>query len=436
MSLPSSISNLNKSDNRYFNIQAEVRDAINLNSSTINEILPKTPDSTIVVKSASDFDNPDSSKVYLIDGVIDMGSTSIEIPAGGLNIIGYTFDVSQLISSEDNYTMFTSPVSGSGNILITDCGIEVSGTNSSVFAISDATGNNACEFNRVNFNNCTSLGYFEDYRQGLEFGTGRFGGTPELELRGTWSGGYRVSTSIARSLSNFTSLFKAGSGFTIGSRFTLEINCDLPATGSLINFSDSNIINKESLEIKGCRLTRQGVIDSDSLTISPNITDINVKSLWSDNVGVTNTIKYIKSSITTEVETNVAATDTYYPLLGTFTVNSESHMDMPTNGEFRLLSGNGSYSISGDLSITSTANNVLDIRVTKSSDDGSTWPDELFHIRRQVNNFAGSRDVAFFPISFISSLSEGDRVRLEVENKTGSNNTTAELDSYFIVAAV
>ncbi len=393
-------------------------------------------DSLIIVKKAADFGTIDSAKTYYIDGIVDMGSTSIEVPATGISLHGSTFDVSQLISSEDNYSMFTSPGGGSGNVLMHDMSVTTSGTNSQVFALTDATGFNAIEIEAVNFNDCTSLGYLDSYRQGLESGTGRFGGSPELEFRNAMVGGYRVDTSIVRSVTVPTALFKAGSGLAYNGRFIIGINADLPATGALIDFAPSNINNDESLQLRGCRITRQGVINTADTTIHPNVNENDVQSIWSDNVGVPNTVKYIRSNITAEVATTISAIDTYYPLKGTFTVQESSHLDMPANGEFRLLSGNGRYQITGDFVIDGGSNNVLDVRVTKSTDDGATWPTELFHVRRQVNSLVGGRDVAFFPIAFIATLVEGDRIRLEVENKTATTNVTAELDSYFIVSQV
>lgn len=394
----------------------------------------KKIDSLIIVKQASDFGVIDSTKTYYIDGIVDMGSTSIEVPATGISLHGSTFDVSQLISSEDNYTMFTSPGGGSGNVLMHDMSITTSGTSSQVFALTDATGFNAIEIEAVNFNDCTSLGYLDSYRQGLETGTGRFGGSPELEFRNTMVGGWRVDTSIVRSVTVPTALFKAGSGLAYNGRFIIGINADLPATGALIDFAPANINNDESLQLNNCRITRSGVIDADDSTIHPNIDESNVKSIWSNNVGLPNTIKYIRGNITAEVTTTISEIDTYYPLLGTFTIQENSHFDMPANGEFRLLTGNGSYQISGDLVVDAGANDVLDIRVTKSTDGGSTWPTELFHIRRQVNSLVGGRDVAFFPMSFITTLVKDDRIRIEVENKTTTTNVTVELDSYFIVS--
>lgn len=86
--------------------------------------------------------------------------------------------------------------------------------------------------------------------------------------------------------------------------------------------------------------------------------------------------------------------------------------------------------------IDGNANDVIDIRVTKSTDDGATYPIEINHLRRQINSLVGGRDVAFFPINFISILSKNDRLRLEVENKTAGRNVTMELDSYLIVTEV
>ena len=180
----------------------------------------------VVVTQASDLASIDSTKEYFIDGIIDMGSQSIEVPAGGINLKGYNLGISKLVSTAAAYTMFTSPGGGSGDVLGTDFTLDVSGTASQVYNLVDATGFHAIELSRVNYDNCTSLGTLDSYRQGLEDGTGRFGGSPALTLKGTWAGGFRISTSIVRSLSaGMTgSLFTAGAGFTMASRFLTDIN--------------------------------------------------------------------------------------------------------------------------------------------------------------------------------------------------------------------
>lgn len=394
------------------------------------------PSKIVYIRDPSDF-SPTlrSDVVYFIDGVVDMGSQSIEVPAGGLYLSGHNFDVSQLVSSADNYTMFTSPVGGSGNILGADFTLTASGANSSVWGISGATGDEAIEFDKVNFNNCTSLGFIDNYRQYLEVGSGRFGGTPVLEFRGVWNGA-RISTSIVRGLSDLSALFKAGAGLTFSGRFITDINCDLPANGALLDFSESEIIGDESLLLQGAFITRQGSINPKDTGITPNITAESVKSNWESNTGLPNTNKYIKSVVTAQASTPIAAINTYYPLLGTFTNEKAVHFSQSSPGEYECLTGIGDFIITGDLSIQGTANDLIDIRVTKSTDGGATYPTELNHISRLINNLVGPNDVAFFPINFITNLAKGDRVRVEVENKTAANSVIARDDSFIIIAEV
>lgn len=390
----------------------------------------------IVVSQASDLSGQlDSTKEYFIDGVIDLSTQTIEVPAGGLTISGYGFDLSKLTSSTGSYSMFTSPVGGSGNLILKNVTLTASGLSSQVFNITSLDGTSALEIISVNYDNCTSLGEITGYRQLLETGTGRFGGTPELTFSGSWNG-VRISTSIARNMTDFTSLFKAGTGLTFSGRFGTDINCDLPSTGALIDFAEANITNDESLDIEGAFITRSGVIDPTDTTIYPNIDETSVKSNWKSNTGIPNTNKYIKGYVSAEVLTTINIIDVYEVLLGTITIDRQVHFDMPVNGEYRLLTGTGSYQISGDISLEGTANNVIDIRITKSTDGGITFPTEINHIRRQINSLVGGRDVGFFPINFVTELNKNDRIRLEVENKTGTDNVTMELDSYLIITEI
>lgn len=377
----------------------------------------------------------DSEKEYFIDGVVDMNGISISIPSDGIEIKGYSFDISKLVCDENNYTMFSSL--DCGNVLISYLTIETNGTGSKVFDLTSSTGNEAVEINVVNFDNCTSRGSLDGFRQMLESGNGFFGGSPEIELIGNMNG-YRMDQSIIRGINNITSFFKSGSGLEFSGRFTCEVNADLNTTGALFDFSDSNFLTKDSFIMSSCFVTRNGNIDTSDTTLYPNIDEKNVNSLWSNNTGIPNTKKYLSSSITTEITTTINSIDTYEVLNGTFTIdaNNLSHFDSPLNGQYRLLSGNGTYQIFGDFVIEGNANNVIDLRVTKSIDDGVTFPIQVNHIRRTINSIVGSRDVAFFSINFLSDLKEGDRIRVEVENKTSTNNVTAEIDSFLIVTSV
>jgi len=109
---------------------------------------------------------------------------------------------------------------------------------------------------------------------------------------------------------------------------------------------------------------------------------------------------------------------------------------MPIGGEYRLLTGNGAYRFTGSLTINGSANDILDVRIVRSSDGGTTWPDVINHLSRPVNNVVGpSNDVAFFEISFIDTLEKDDRIRIEVENIGDINNVTVRNDSYLNVSS-
>jgi hypothetical protein len=393
----------------------------------------------VPINSAADVVGPFSSnKLYYITvSTLDMTGSGnyFEVPPNGLHVRGLGNNLTTVICSDDNYNLFDSPVSESGNLVINDMGFAITGTNSKVYNLTDYNGGNAVETYGINYYNCTSLGQLTNYRQVLGNNIGRFGGTPELTFNGTFNG-FREDLSIVREIGNITSLFKEGTSLSITGRFNVNINCDLPATGSLCDFSESNIANDESLIFQNCFITRQGVVNTVDANITPNVSHESVKSKWSDNTGMPDTTKYLEAVIATEVETPIAASGTYYPLEGTWTVNQEVQFDMPVNGQYRLLTGNGAYQINGDFTIDGSQNDIIDLRVTVSSDGGVTFPLVVNHTRRPVNNLQGGRDVAFFNLNFITTLKKNDRIRIEVENVNDTNNVTAEEDCYLNISRV
>ena len=403
----------------------------------MTELFDKTFDNLVIVKQASDLSGIlDSTKDYFIDGIIDMGSQSISVPATGLNLTGYNFDISQLVSTASGYTMFVSPVGGSGNVLGKDYGIDVSGSSSQVYDLTDATGFNAFEFARINYNNCTSLGTINGYRQGLESGTGRFGGSPELTLAGTWLGGFFIDTSIVRSLDNSAySLFKAGAGFSMASRFRSNQNIDLPALANFFDFADSNFINPSTVQLEGCIITRNGVFDATDANITPNLAASNLVSAWEGNNGIPNTFVGGEAVITTEIATVITTSAVFVDLAGTNTTGDLQHFDSPANGQLRHLgSSPREFSLGGQLVIDSTANDDVSLKVvifrsaTTSFEDAKTQT-------RVINNLVGGRDVAYFTLSDNITLDTNDYVKLQVANIGATNNITAELDSFFMVGA-
>ena len=66
-------------------------------------------------------------------------------------------------------------------------------------------------------------------------------------------------------------------------------------------------------------------------------------------------------------------------------------------------------------------------------DDSTSSFSTILDQTRQVNNFVGGRDVAFFNININANLDKNDFVQLEVANVGVTNDITAEVDSYFVV---
>lgn len=391
----------------------------------------------VIITKAVDFPPTlDSNVQYFIDGNVDMGTRSLEVPAGGIHLAGYDLELSFLSSTEDNYTLFTSPVGGSGNVMGGNFAMTVSGTGSQVYDLVDATGFHAIEFSQVNYTDCTSLGTIDNYRQGLESGTGRFGGTPSLTLKGAWVGGFRITTSIVRSLSAGMTepLFKAGAGFVMSSRFLSDINCDLPASAALLDFAPANFPNPSTLQLQGCEITRGGTYNPQDTNLTPNVDATNLCSAWAENNGLPNTFVGGRLVIASEAATVISTSGTWYTLNATtWTASNLAHFSNPSAGRLTNLGASPrEYRAVVNFVIESTANNVIGLRLRQWDDSAAAFVN-FTEVRRQVNNLSGARDVAVFNFTFTLSLDIDDYCYFEVRNNDSTANATLELDSDWFI---
>lgn len=393
-------------------------------------------DSEVIVKKPSDLAGQlDSNKFYFIDGKIDMGSQSIEVPVGGLFLGGTNLEVSRLTSSEENYKMFTSPVGGSGNLALAFCTFSVPGDGAQLLDVTAATGVEIFGMQNATFRNCTSLGELTGFFQGIELVTTRLFGKPTLKLSGTWTGGYRVDASLIRfaDADMTTAFYQAGPGFTMASRFLSNANVDLPAGAALLDFAPANFPNSSTLLLDGMIVTREGVMNADDTGLTPNITEGALASNWRGNNGLPNTFVGARADITAEVETVINTVAVFETLLGTQTVSDEQHFDSPANGQLRHLGATPrEFKITIDLTIEGTQSTLLTLRVKKWDDSASDFV-TVQDISRPVNNLPGGNDVAFIPLSVNTILDKNDYLFLEIANVTGTQNVTAQIGGYFIV---
>ena len=376
----------------------------------------------------------DSTKEYFLDGNIDMSTNSIDLSGGkDLNIKGYDFNISGMFSTEDNYTLITG--ADAGDILWSDFNISVSGLNSKVLDVTDGTGFHAFEIARINFNNCTSRGTLNGYRQGLEVGTGYFGGTPELILDGTWVGGYFIDTSIVRSLTDGAySLFKAGATFLMTSRFRSNQNIDLPASASFFDFAPANFINPSTVQVTGAIVSRSGAFDATDSNITPNMVAGDLVSNWSNNNGMMNTFEGGSIGVSTEAATVISTQSVFETLnAAAWTSDDLQHFDNPSGGQLRHLGNTPrEYKVIANYTLDSSSGNVVTLRVSKWDDSAAGFV-TILNQSRVTNNLQGGRDVGFFNININLELDTNDYVLLEVANESGTANITAEIDSYHTV---
>jgi len=381
----------------------------------------------------------DSNTVYILWGVINMTWSDLwfKVPLWGCYFRGYNFDLCWLRNDDDNYTMFTSVVGWSGNILMTNIQLNTNGTSSMVFDIVDSDGTHAIEFNAVNFNNCSSLGEIDWYRQGLESGTGRFWWSPSLTLSWTRSWWYFIETSIIRGMSDTTTdaLYKEGTSFIMWSRFRSNQNIDLGTLQPFFDFQPSNFTNPSTVQLDWCIITRDWVFNPNDSNITPNMSKSDLVSNRNNNFWIDNTFVGGNLNITTEATTTITVDWQYETLLGTLTWNDLQHFDSPSNWQIRhLWITPREYKITTQFSLACTANNILGIRVRKY-DSSLATTSTVFTQQQQVNNFAGSRDVAFSIIVTSAELDQNDYLFMEVANIWATNNIIADTDWFILVEA-
>lgn len=389
----------------------------------------------IVVTEASQMAGTlDPEKEYFLDGFIDFTGVQLDITnLSSLKIRGYDFNLSGIFKT-DSATLFVG--TNVGDVLMDS--FQIISPNSSVFAL-DGTGNNSFEVNKINFNSCASLGYLSGFRQGLELQTGRFGGTPTLELRGVWSG-YRVTTSIVRSIANSPSqpLFKAGTGadaLSMSGRFLTDMNVDLGGNAPFADFAPANFTQNNVFRCNGMTILRNNVLATDDSVTMPNIGAQDNEAKWQNNEGLSNTSVGGKVEVTAQALT-LMTLNLWAEIDGTYTTSVLSHMDSPKAGELRSLDPNRTiYLLLGQYVVECPPNRELEMRIVVYRDATST--DEVVDLfKATVDNLAGSRDVAKFNISSRFEMGVNDIVRLQIRNITDNNDITAEKGSYYLLTAV
>jgi hypothetical protein len=376
-------------------------------------------ESVVVVSEAADLAGTlDSTKVYLIDGTVNLGDQSIEVPTGGLSISGLNGgrDVTQLISSENNYTMFTSPAgSYSGDVLMEGLTISVTGTSSKVFNLDNDGNSNALDISGVNFTSCTSLGELTAYRQLLFSLVGIISVADGLTFSGAWAGGISVINSIAI-LFPAATLFKEGTALTIAGSIRSNINfLGANASAVLFDFDEANVTADGGMDLNDVRTAATNAI--------PNLPHTSTKARFRDCIGVDNTYVGAQYTVSSAVATTIAIINTPVKLAGTTTYSEEHWFSNTTDNAF-VYDSTLPIEVTAkfSMSFSGTNGNVIGLQFRLWDDSASAYVDLGATFTATMNSAGRAENVVGFATTLIN---KDDRIEIWVENQTSTANITA-----------
>lgn len=384
--------------------------------------------SEVPVTEASDLAGTlDSTKVYRIDGQIDMGTTSINVPEGGLTLVGFGFRVSSVYTSEPNQDLFVVDGGGSfsGDLTLRDLTVRAEGTGSQVFNLDNAGNNSACEFSNVNLGDfvsaTTSLGTLDSYRQVFIQGSGIINVNDGLTLDGTMSGGLTVTDTITLALGSGLTIFSAGASLLIQDGVRSNINnLNTPANATLFDFAPANFDTGAVMLLEGVRTSATNPL--------PNIDRSDIQARFQDCLGIPNTYRGGRQEWTAEVLTPLTV-NTPVKALGTTTSSDLQHFDAPVNNRIRYLGADTiDIEVVGVIQVDGGNNDNVAVSVRRWDDSAGS-----FVVERTLATIHGNNDI-FYNVQSVFSMDTNDYVEIWIENRTDGTDATVKLGSFFRIA--
>lgn len=392
-------------------------------------IAPRELNNTVIVKSKEQLGDIRGDVKYLIDGLIDMGSLSIDISSVDINLTGGAGgrEVCGLYSSVDGHTMFVGE--SAGNVYMSDLSLNTTGTGSKLFDITNS-GNASFEFQNINFggfgagDSVTSMGEVTNYRQGFMSGCGFYFVNDGLTLSGAW-GGFVVQDSNVINPTTAMSLLKEGTSLTFSGSVRSNINfLSVNASSVFADFQESNFLNKESFSLNNLRTTATNAI--------PNISGASSYARFINCDGVKNTYIGGQWYISTATGTTISSTSVPVKLAGTTTYQDLQHFTQTTDNAF-VYDGDNTIEVEvkGNLSFSGSNGDVINLYVRLWDDSASSYVD-LSETAGSTLNSAGKAEGVSF--NAIGTMDNNDRIELWVENETVARNITALVNGYVIVS--
>ena len=347
-----------------------------------------------------------------------MGSQSIEIPAGGVTFQGAGAINSGLTSSAAGYTMFTSPVGGSGTVTYNDIVFSVTGVGSKVFDLTAVGAIEIFAVNRSAFSACTEIGSVNGYAVFTLGQVQDFFCADGWELDGAMIEAEVVGYATTGMISGGT-VFGKGASLVFSRRAIIENSTATIDLGVVFSdFEAANFTNDAGFEVLFNDISGAGNFFS-------NINGNDVKSRWRDNnfEPPTETNTYVGAGWLLTTETVTPATQsTWVKLLGTTTYAQQVWFSNTTDNAHVYASTRSIRAIvQGVISIASGNNNQLNIRIRHWDDSAGAyveaWTSPLF----TTNGFG--RGEAKAVLAFVD-LDENDRIELWAQNTSDNDDMT------------
>lgn len=385
------------------------------------------PNSSIVVKDLADLPAPvdnkillDATKVYHIDGEVDLGVNSLIVPEEGCSIAALNGgrDVCKLVSHEDNYTMFVSPDgSYSGDVLWNELTFTVDGTNSKLVDLDNDGNFDALDITGVNFTSCTSLGDVRNYRQMLNFNVGYVFLGDGWTFHGTMAGGIAIVTSIAVSFVDFT-LLNTGTALSIQGSVRSDINFLAVSSGSVFcDFAPSNIVNNGQFALTNVRTTATDIV--------PNFPSSDAKARIRNCVGIRDTYIGGEWTISATAATAISDPNELTKLAGTTTYDDLQWFTQTTDNAFVYASDQEiEVSVDAVLGFSGGNGDEIGLQIRQWDDSISDYIDRG---PRFVITMDSGGKIQNMVAKATAVLNQNDRIEIWIENQTDTTNVTASL---------
>lgn len=371
----------------------------------------------VKVNNASGFSGTiDSTKVYTVDGYIDLGDSFIDVPEGGITIIGLGSNISNITA---NSNIFGGTGAYSGRIKL----IDISLTSPNVFdnnGTGAPSGGSEVSCIDVDFVDCASLGNLTGYRQGLWTGVGVIFCGEGLTMSGAWSGGFASLSSIVVGGLPNGPLFKAGVGLTIGGSFRSNMNAvSLGAGGVFCDFAPANILTDAGFSMED---VRTGNLALDPF---PNMPPSSTKASFQGckGAGVEDTYAGGAFVTTADGTTTVAAVDTLYQITATGVGQNLDWTAISNTNAIEYLSTQPiSVSVNGSLSFSGGNNDQLGLQIRQWDDSAGQYVNVGPEYTATMNGGLIGTRAENLSFGGTAKLNQNDRIEVWIKNKSGTTD--------------